>query len=325
MEYRNLGRTGLRVSRFCLGTMTFGSQVPEADAAANIRRALDAGVNFVDTADQYSGGRSEEITGRALKGVRQSVVLATKAANRSGPGPNDAGLSRLHILNAIENSLRRLGTDYVDIYYVHFPDYDTPIDETLRALDDLVRSGKVRYIACSNFAAWQLCKALWVSDRLALECFVCIQPPYNLITRDIETELLPLCASEGIGVCVYNPLAAGLLTGKHNAAAPPAAATRFSLENLGLTYRSRYWSDVNFQMVTRLGQVAREHGHSLVQYALGWVLANRTITAAIIGATSMAQLEENLKAAETKLTPEETAAADGIWQLLRPPRFFYGR
>ena len=194
MQYRRMGRTGLNVSAICLGTMTFGNQVAEAEAINIIESALSTGVNFLDTADVYAEGRAEEIIGKALKNKRQSVVLATKVANRTGPGPNDVGLSRQHIMKAIEDSLRRLETDYIDLYYVHLPDYNTPIEETLRALDDLVHQGKVRYIACSNFRAWQLCKALWVSDVHNLARFDCIQPSYNLITRDIEYELLtPLC------------------------------------------------------------------------------------------------------------------------------------
>lgn len=325
MRYRELGRTGLRVSEICLGTMTFGNQVDEAEAIKIIEGALAGGVNFLDTADVYAEGRSEEIVGKALRKQRHSVVLATKVANRTGPGPNDIGLSREHIMTAIEDSLRRLRTDHIDLYYVHWPDYDTPIEETLGALDDLVRQGKVRYIACSNFSAWQVCKALWVSDRLDLAGFDCIQPPYNLLTRDIEYELLPLCASEGIGVCVYNPLAAGLLSGKHDPNKAPSEGTRFALERMGALYYQRYWSATNFEAVGRLREVASEHGNTLPQFSIAWVLSNQTITSAICGASSLKQLEENLGATEIKLSAEELTACDGVWQKLRPPRFFYGR
>ena len=325
MQFRKLGRTGLKVSAICLGTMTFGNQVDEIEAIKIIESTLAAGVNFFDTADAYAEGRSEEILGKALKGQRHSVVLATKVANRTGPGANDIGLSRKHIMKAIEESLCRLETDYIDLYYVHLPDYDTPIEETLRALDDLVHQGKVRYIACSNFRAWQLCKSLWVSDLHNLARFDCIQPPYNLITRDIEYELLPLCASEGVGVCVYNPLAAGLLTGKHDPDKPPAEGTRFTLERMGPMYYERYWSATNFEAVARLGQIARECGRSLPQFSLAWVLNNETITSTICGATSLKQLEENLEATEVKLSAEEFAACDEVWRQLRPLRFFYGR
>jgi aryl-alcohol dehydrogenase-like predicted oxidoreductase len=325
MRYKKLGRTGLKVSEICLGTMTFGEQVSEAEAIDIMRSATAAGVNFIDTADMYVGGKSEEIVGRALKGERDSVVLASKVANRMGPGVNDVGLSRKHIMKAIEDSLRRLETDYLDLYYVHLPDYDTPIEETLRALDDLVRQGKVRYIACSNFRAWQLCKALWVSDVNNLSRFDCIQSPYNLLTRDIEYELLPLCASEGVGVSVYNPLAAGLLTGKHDPTRPPAEGTRFTLKGLGPMYYERYWSPGNFEAVAHLKEIASEHGRSLTQFSLAWILNNEAITSAICGASSVKQLEENLGAADVKLSPEELAACDSVWQQLRPLRFFYGR
>ncbi len=306
--------------------MVFGNQVSEAEAINIIGKALSAGVNFFDTADGYAGGRSEEIVGKALKGKRHSVVLATKVASRTGPGANDIGLSRKHIIKGIEDSLRRLETDYIDLYYVHSPDYATPIEETLRTLDDLVHQGKVRYIACSNFRAWQLCKALWVSDLHNLARFDCIEPPYNLLTRDIEYELLPLCASEGVGVCIYNPLAAGLLTGKYDPNKPPAEGTRFTLERLGSLYYERYWLATNFEAVARLKQIAEGHGWSLTQFALAWTLSNSTITSAICGATSVKQLEENLGASEVKLSQEELAACDEVWQKLSPrPKLFYGR
>jgi len=327
MQYRKLGRTGLKVSAICLGTMNFGNQLSEVEATNIIERALAAGINFIDTADQYAEGRSEEIVGKALRKERHSVVLATKVGNRTGPGADDIGLSYKHIMKAIEDSLLRLGTDYIDLYYVHLPDYDTPIEETLRTLDDLVHQGKVRYIACSNFRAWQLCKALWMSDLHNLARFDCIQPPYNLLTRDIEYELLPLCSSEGVEVCVYNPLAGGLLTGKHDPNRPPAEGTRFTSETLGMgkMYYERYWSAANFEAVASLKQIAKEHGRSLPQFALAWILSNEAITSAICGATSLQQLEENLGATEVELTEEELAACDGVWQQLRPLRFFYGR
>lgn len=325
MKYRRMGRTGLKVSEICLGTMIYGDQVEEARSLKIIRKALDSGVNFLDTADMYVEGKSEEIVGKALKGHRDSVVLATKVANRAGPGPNDVGLSRKHIMKAIEDSLRRLKTDYIDIYYVHLPDYETPIEESLHALDDLVHQGKVRYIACSNFRAWQLCKALWVSDIQNLARFDCIQPPYNLITRDIEYELLPLCVSEGVGVCVYNPLSGGLLTGKHDPKKSPEKGTRFSLKSIGKIYYERYWLEANFEAVNRLQTIAREFGQSLPQFALAWVLNNEAVTSVICGCSSLKQLEQNLGAVEVKLSGEELAACDEVWKHLRPLTFFYGR
>lgn len=327
MQYKKLGRTGLQVSEICLGTMTFGEQVDdEKEAIKIIERALDAGVNFIDTADiVYAEGRSEEITGKALKGKRHSVVLATKVAFPTGPGVNDFGLSRKHITEAIEDSLRRLGTDYIDLYYAHKPDYDTPVEVTLRAMDDLVRQGKVRYIAYSNCRAWQICQALWMSSLHHLARFECVQTPYNLITRENEYELLSFCASEGLGVCIYNPLAGGLLTGKHDPNKPPAKDTRFGHELEGPEYSERYWTAVNFEAVARLKQVAQEHGLSLPQFAIVWILSNEIITSAILGVTSLKQLEENLGAAEAKLSEEELKACDEVWHKIRPPRYLYGR
>jgi aryl-alcohol dehydrogenase (NADP+) len=253
------------------------------------------------------------------------VVLATKVgAWKSGPDINDIGLSRRHIMDGIEGSLRRLGTDYIDIFYAHKPDDVTPIEETLSALDDLVRQGKVRYIGCSNYLAWQLCKALWVSDIKNLVRFDCNQPPYNLITRGIEDELLPLCASERVGVCVYNPLAGGLLTGKHDPSWPPTEGTRFSNKRQGKVYTNRYWSPNNFEAVARLKEAAEKHGHSMAQFSLAWILKNSIITSVTCGANSIKQLEENVSAIDVTLTEEELKVCDEVWLQLRPPRFYYG-
>ncbi len=325
MKYRKLGRTGLMVSEICLGTMTFGNQVGEAESIKLVDWSLDAGINFIDTADQYVDGRTEEIVGKALKKTRHQVVLATKVGSwQSGPGINDIGCSRRHIMREVEDSLRRLQTDYIDIYYAHRWDTATPIDETLRAFDDLVHQGKVRYLGCSNYLVWQLCKSLWVSDVLNLARFDCTQPPYNLLTRGIEDELLTLCSNEGVGVCVYNPLAAGLLTGKHDPGKPPPEDTRFGNVLQGKMYSQRYWLPDNFEAVARLKEVSGQHGRKMAQFALAWVLNNDRITSVISGATSIQQLEENVGAAEVKLTAEELAVCDEVWHRLRPPRFFYG-
>ena len=324
MQYRKMGRTGLKVSAICPGTMTYGNQIGEQEAIAIIDHAFASGVNFFDTADSYAEGRSEEIVGKGIRDKRDQVVLATKVASKVGSGPNDAGLSRKNIMQGVEESLRRLGTDYTDLYYAHIPDYDTPIEETLRAFHHLVSQGKVRYIACSNFYAWQLCKSLSVSERNHLSRFECIQSPYNLITRDIEYELLPLCASEGVGVTVYNPLAAGLLTGKHDPIQPPPPG-RFTIERLGPVYYERYWSTPNFEAVAKLQQIASSNGRSLAPLSLAWILSNPTITSVIIGTSSIQQLEQNLGAVDVKLTPEELSACDDVWRRLRPLRFFYGR
>ncbi len=322
MQYRNLGRTGLKVSAICLGTMTYGDQVEEAESIKLIERAMDGGINFFDTSNAYVQGRSEEVVGKALEKKRDQVIIATKVSLPIGQGVNDRGLSRYHIMREVENSLKRLGTDYIDLYYAHMPDHETAMEETLRTMDDLVRQGKVRYIGCSNFHAWRLCKALWISDVRNLDRFNCIQSPYNLLTRDIEYELVPLCASEGVGITAYNPLAAGLLTGKHDPEKGPAEGTRFALAK---GYYMRYWSDINFEAVTAIGELAKKKGVSMAQFALAWIMNNKTLTAPICSATSVKQLEENLGATEVELTEEDAKACDEVWQKIRPPRFFYGR
>ena len=318
MRYKRLGRTGLKVSEICLGCMTFGNQADEAASAAIIHRALDAGVNFLDTADVYNAGVSEEYTGKALRGRRQEVVLATKVHGKVGPGPNDQGQSRKHIMDAIHASLRRLGTDYVDLYQVHRFDPETPLEETLGALDDLVRQGKVRYLGCSNYSAWQLCTALWTSDKLGLARYDCLQPRYNLISRSIDEEVLPLCHAQGVGVIVYNPLGGGMLTCKHHREAPPGAGTRFGLNAM---YRNRYWRDRVFDAVDRFREIAAGSGHSMAQVALAWTLANPDITAAILGASRVEQLEETLPATGITLTPEQLGQLDELWEMVGRRQF----
>jgi aryl-alcohol dehydrogenase-like predicted oxidoreductase len=322
MKYKNLGNTGLKVSEICLGTMNYGDPVSEAEAINIVKNAIDMGVNFFDTADAYAGGSSEEILGKALKGNRHTMVIATKVSGKTGPGANDIGLSRAHIIQAIDGSLKRLQTDYIDLYYAHNPDYDTPIEETLLAIDDLVHQGKVRYIGCSNYSAWQMCKARGVSDLHGLVRFECTEPPYNLLTRDIEMELLPLCAEDNIGVCVYNPLAGEMLTGKHEFGKPPAEG-RFTHKIMGPGYLDRYWSEMNFQALDRLKKLAKDHGCSMVQFAIGWILNNDTITSVLSGTTAVEQLEENISATEIKLSPEELKVCDEVWQMFRPPRYHY--
>ncbi len=313
MQYKRLGRTGLKVSEICLGTMTFGNQADEQASTAIVKRALDAGVNFFDTADVYNAGVSEEMTGRALKDVRQAIVLATKLHGKVGPGPNDQGQSRKHIMDAIEASLRRLGTDYVDLYQVHRFDPAYPLEETLRALDDLVHSGKVRYIGASNFAAWQLCTALWISDKHDLARYDCLQPRYNLISRAIEQEVLPFCQAQGVGVIIYNPLAGGMLTGKHQRQAPPTAGTRFAGNPL---YQNRYWHDRTFDAVDRFKEIAAGTGHSMAQVALAWTLANPVVTSAILGASRVEQLDETLPAVDITLSAEQLGQLDELWEIV---------
>jgi len=355
MEYRKLGRTGLKVSTHCLGTMTFGKQVEEAQARRIIDAAIDRGVTFIDTADMYVNGETELIVGRALKGRRDAIVLASKVGHIlklgsrygeqkfSGPwdlarprpffpwswgdetGPNDIGLSRKHIMRGVEASLKRLDTDYLDLYYAHMPDYETPIEETLRAMDDLVRQGKVRYLGCSNYRAFQLAKALGTSERLGLARWDCVQPPYNLLARDPEYELLPLCRDEGVGVCPYSPMAAGFLSGKYDRDSAPTGNTRFALAHLGYKYNQRYWNDLDFSAVEELRKVAEARGRSLAQFALAWVLRDPVVCSIVNGATSVEQLEQNIGATDVRLTQEELDECDRVWDTLHPPRIYYGR
>ncbi len=321
MQYTRLGRTGLPVSRLCLGTMTFGFQCDEATSFAIMDRAFEGGITFFDTADVYpigappgAQGRTEEIIGRwlARTGNRSRIILATKCFGRVGPARWDQGNSRKHILDAVDASLRRLGTDYIDLYQLHGPDPQTPIDETLKALDDLVRWGKVRYIGCSNFLAYQVARAIGRSEVLGVARFDSVQPRYNLLFREIERELLPLCAEEGIGVIPYNPLAGGLLTGKHNPETGPEEGSRFTLGTAAQRYQERYWHDRMFQTVEQLRPIAAEAGMSLAQMAVAWVMANPVITAPIIGASRPEQLEDTLAAAETPLPPELKQRLDDL-------------
>jgi 1-deoxyxylulose-5-phosphate synthase len=318
MRHVRLGRTGLTVSRLCLGTMTFGLQCDEGLSRQILDRALAIGITFLDTSDVYplgggldTVGRTEEILGRWLRGRRHDVILATKVYGAMSGRPWDRGNSRKHVLDAIDASLRRLGTDYVDVYQIHHPD-DTPIDESLRALDDIVRAGKARYVGCSNFFAWQVARALGRSELLRLARFDCVQPRYNLLFRQIERELLPLCKEEGLGVIPYNPLAGGFLTGKHSRDAGPATGTRFASSTAGPRYRERYWHDREFATVDALEPVAKEAGMSLARLAVAWVLANPVITAPIVGASRPEQLDDALAAVETTLGDDVLARLDRL-------------
>ncbi len=322
MQIKQLGRTGLKVSEICLGTMTFGNQADEMTAFSIMDVADQGGVTFFDTADVYplggdpeTHGRTEEIVGHWLRerGARERIVLATKCAGTMGPGPNDKGLSRKHIISACDASLRRLGTDYIDLYQVHSPDPDTPIDETLGALNDLVRAGKVRYIGCSNYQAWQLAEALWTSDKLGLARFDCDQPRYNLLFRMIEDELLPLCRKHGVGVIAYNPLAGGMLTGRYRQVRETQPNTRFTLKYNGETYRKRYWNDAAMEAVETLGAYFEGRGKSLTQVARAWVLAQPGITCAILGASKPEQLEESLRGIGMTLDEDELRVCDEAW------------
>ena len=332
MKINQMGRTGLKVSEICLGTMTFGKQADEPTAFAIMNVATEAGVNFIDVADVYPVppsfdrvGRTEEIVGRWMKGKRNQFILATKCGIAMGEKPNDSGLSRKHILEAIEASLRRLQTDYLDLYYVHQPDPETPIEETLRALEDIVRSGKSRYLGCSNFTAWQIAKALWSSDKLSLSRFDVIQPRYNLLFREIENEVIPLCRDQGLAVVAYNPLAGGFLTGKYERGAEPGDDTRFGLFKASTSlYRERYWKQHHFDAVEELKRFFQPRRHVLIHVALAWVLAQPDVTSAIVGASKPDQLKQSLGALELKLEEEEMQFCNSIWFALpRPsdPRF----
>lgn len=319
MRHVRLGRTGLQVSRICLGTMTFGLQCEEPMAVAILDRAAAGGVTFLDAADVYpvggsldTVGRTEEILGRWLVGRRHDFVLATKCAGVMGARPWDRGLSRKHILDAIDASLRRLRTDYVDLYQLHSPDRETPLDETLRALDDVVRAGKARYVGCSNFLAYQVARAVGRSEAQGLVRFDSVQPRYNLLFRQIERELLPLCREEGIGVIPYNPLAGGFLSGKHRRETGPTPGTRFTLGSAAKRYQDRYWHEREFATVEALRPLAAEAGISLTRMAVAWVLAHPAVTAPIIGASRPEQLDDVLPAVDKDLGADIKARLDTL-------------
>jgi 1-deoxyxylulose-5-phosphate synthase len=308
MQHVRLGRTGLQVSRICLGTMTFGLQIDEAAARAVLDKAADLGVTFLDTADVYplggdlsTVGRTEEIVGRWLQGKRADYVVATKCFGPTGRNRWDMGNSRRHIMDAIDASLRRLQTDFIDLYQLHFDDPGVPLDETIGALDDLVRVGKVRYIGCSNFLAYRLARALGRSEAQGWTRWVSVQPRYNLLFREFERELFPLCLDEGIGVIPYNPIAGGMLSGKHDRSKPPDEGTRFTLGNAAQTYQDRYWHDNVFDTVDELVKIASDAGIPLPTLAVAWTLRHPAITAPIVGASRPEQLDATIAGADTKL------------------------
>jgi aryl-alcohol dehydrogenase (NADP+) len=319
MQYVNLGTTGLKVSRLCLGVMTYGSKawrewvLEEAEGRPFIQRALELGINFFDTADMYSTGVSEEILGRALKDFapdRENVVIATKVFNAMGDGPNQRGLSRKHIMHSIDNSLRRLGVDYVDLYQIHRFDFETPIEETIEALHDVVKAGKALYVGASSMHAWQFAKMLYTADAMGMTRFVSMQNHYNLVYREEEREMLPLCDEEGIAVIPWSPLARGFLAGNRRAS------------DFGETPRARtddyakqmYYQPSDFTVVERLTEIAAQRGLSNAQIALAWMLSKPAITAPIIGASKMRHLEEAVAALSVGLTEEEIAALEAPYQ-----------
>ena len=311
MEYVRLGRSGVKVSRVCLGTMTFGREADEETSIKIMDRFCELGGTFVDTADAYTAGASEEIVGRWLKKrkSRNQIVLATKVHGTMGPGPNDGGLSRLHIQRAVEDSLSRLQTDVIDLYQIHRWDPDVPVEETIGALDDLVRAGMVRYIGCSNLAAWQLSKFLYASERGGLASFVSIQPIYNAINRGIEQEVLPLCADTGLGVITYNPLAGGMLTGKYRRGETLPTGARLGAFSV---YYDRYYTDMAFDVVEGFVGAAQARGFTPAQLALAWVLAEPRVTCPIMGARNLEQLNDTIQGLQIVLSPEERAAIPAV-------------
>lgn len=306
MEYRQLGKSGLKVSAIGLGGNTFGNGADEAQTGRIVNRALDIGINFIDTADIYSRGVSEQFVGKAVSGRRHEAIIATKVRGRMGDLPNDEGLSRKHIMDGVEASLQRLNTEYIDLYQVHNVDQTTPVYETLSALDDLVHQGKVRYIGCSNFAAWQICESLWAADRKNLTPFVSVQPKYNILDRGLERELLPFCRQYGIGIIPYSPLAGGILTGKYKEGQAPPPDTRAGRN-------PRLQAQLNAEMLGKVNALAkwsRDQGRTVGELALAWLLSRPEVSTIIAGATKPEQVEENAKAAEWKLSESDLQQID---------------
>jgi aryl-alcohol dehydrogenase (NADP+) len=300
--------------------MTFGLQTDRAESFAIMDTAAELGIDFLDVADVYpvggtleTVGRTEEFVGAWLAGKRDDFVIATKTYNRMGAGPNDAGNSRKHVIAACEASLRRLRTDYIDLYYIHRWDDETPIDETLEAFDDLRRAGKIRYAGCSNIAAWQLMQSLWTASERATIRFDAVQPRYNLIYRQIEAELIPAAQANGVGVVVFNPLAGGVLTGKYQAGEAPREGTRFTLGGAAKLYQARYWQDEQLDVVSRLAADLQSRGKSITHAALRWVLDAPGVSVAIIGASRAEQLRDSLQGVDLTLDDADRAACDAAW------------
>jgi aryl-alcohol dehydrogenase-like predicted oxidoreductase len=308
MDYRKLGRSGLKVSQICLGTNNFGGQVSEETGIRIVNRALDLGINLIDTADIYMGGRSEEVIGKAVKGRRDEVIIATKVGfgrygafgTAKSDGSNQSGLSRKHVLRQVEHSLASLQTGFIDIYYMHRFDPETPLEETLRTFDYLIRQGKVRYLACSNFTTWQIAKAQGICEAHGLEKIIAVEPPYNLMQRDIEKDIIPYCQQEHLGILTYTPLMGGFLTGKYSKDKPPPVGSRFE-------YNPAFWeraSKANFAVLEQIRKVADDAGIPMSKLAVAWILKNQAVTAPIVGASSVEQVEQNCRIAETSLSEE---------------------
>ena len=319
MQHVRFGPTGLQVSRLCLGTMTFGLQCDEKTSLAILDAAAEQGITFLDTADVYPlgggtdiAGRTEQIVGKWLKGKREKFILATKCSGKMGSAPWQQGTSRKHVMNAIDASLKRLGTDYVDLYQVHHFDPNTPVDETVEAFDAVVKSGKARYVGVSNFHAYRVARSLGRSEALGLSKLVSVQPRYNLLFRQIERELLPLCEEEGLAVIPYNPLAGGLLTGKHKRAAPPPEGSRFTLGTAGKMYSERYWQEREFATVDAFVDLAKAAGVEPATLAVAWVLAHPSVTSPLVGASRPEQLKASIAAADYRLDPKLKQTLDQL-------------
>lgn len=322
MNYRNLKGTDLDVSRACFGTMTFGSQVDEALAATMINYCLDQGINFFDTANMYQQGVSEQLLGKALRGKREKIVLASKVRGKMGEAADQVGLSRAAIMRAVDESLQRLQTDYLDIYYLHQPDYEVPLEETLETMQELVKSGRVLYPASSNYASWQVGEMLCLADMKNYKPAVIAQQMYNLLARGIEQEFVPMAKEFGVSLIAYNPLAGGLLTGKHNGSAI-TPGTRFDKNAM---YQDRYWHEQNFAAVERLQSLAERAGRSLISLALNWLMHHTPTDCIILGASRIEQLQQNLAAlAEGPLPPEVVERCDELSRDLRGPTPTYNR
>jgi aryl-alcohol dehydrogenase-like predicted oxidoreductase len=322
MLYNKLPGTSLKVSAISLGTMMFGGQTGEADSLAIMDYAYSQGVNFWDTANSYNQGESERIVGKGLKGRRDDIILATKVFNQMGEKLNDRGLSRRNIISAVEASLTRLQTDHIDLYYLHSPDHETRIEESLEAMSGLVRAGKIRYVGISNYAAWQIADILALCDKRGFVAPVVSQNVYNILTRGVEAELVPCLREHALGMAVFNPLAGGLLSGKHKPG-KPAENTRFANNE---NYYKRYWSEENFNAVDKLSAVAAEHGMSLVRLAMQWCVGRPCVTSVISGVSRLAQIEQNIASLEGPALPEEAiAACDAVWRSLAGTRFAYNR
>ena len=322
IQYRTLPHTDLNVSRLCYGTMTFGKPLDQAGSTKLVHRCIEAGINFFDTANMYQTGVAETMLGEAIKGRRDKLVIASKVRFKVGDEPDQQGLTRGAILRAVDESLRRLQTDYLDIYYQHAPDHATPIDESLETMNSLVKQGKVRYLASSNYASWEVVEMLWLAKERGWAAPYVSQPMYNLLARGIEPEYLGMCKQFGVSTIVYNPLAGGLLTGKHRKESI-TPGTRFDNNRL---YQERYWHDRYFKAVEELREIARHGGRSLVSLALNWLLHHTPSDVVILGASSMEQLNENLEASEEGPLSEVTLnACDQVWRDLRGPLPVYNR